>query len=236
MTRPTVRTAHGNRFGLALAGFVLLAAGGYVLARSLGAFGRQQADAPVYADGTADWVHQQRPWLWITIAALAVLGGIWMIRWLLVQLRSDSLRRVALDRTAPANPGQVGPTCRRRPLPPRSVGRSTTTPGSVPSHRAHRPPRRARVATAGDDRGRRRPGEGPPEDHRRCADECPDRAGRRAPPHPTPARRRAPAEATPQRDLTRHKTCRAGRAGADHQPRWANRSTGPAPPTPRRNP
>ena len=176
MTRPTVRTAHGNRFGLALAGFVLLAAGGYVLARSLGAFGRQQADAPVYADGTADWVHQQRPWLWITIAALAVLGGIWMVRWLLVQLRSDSLRRVALDSDRTGEPGAVGPTCRRRPLPPRSVGRSTTTPGSVPVHRAHRPPRRARVATAGDDRGRRRPGEGPPEDHRRCADECPDRA------------------------------------------------------------
>ena len=105
MTRPTVRTAHGNRFGLALAGFVLLAAGGYVLARSLGAFGRQHADAPVYADGTADWVHQQRPWLWITIAALAVLGGIWMIRWLLVQLRSDSLRRVALDSDRTGEPG-----------------------------------------------------------------------------------------------------------------------------------
>ena len=35
----TARTARGNRLGLALSGIVLLAGGGYLIARSLGAFG-----------------------------------------------------------------------------------------------------------------------------------------------------------------------------------------------------
>ena len=105
MTRPTARTARGNRIGLSLTGLVLLAGGGYLLARSAGAFGAQQAADPVYPDSTVDWVHTARPWLWLTIAAVAVVVGILAVRWLLVQLRSDSLNRVVLDSDRTGEPG-----------------------------------------------------------------------------------------------------------------------------------
>lgn len=105
MKAPTARTARGNRIGLSLAGLVLLAGGGYLLARSLGAFGAQQAADPVYPDSAVDWVHAARPWLWLTIAALAVVVGILALRWLLVQLRSDSLGRVVVDSDRTSEPG-----------------------------------------------------------------------------------------------------------------------------------
>lgn len=105
MTEHTARTARGNRIGLGLIGVALAAGGGYLLARSLGAFGQQQAADPVYSDGTAQWVHAQRPWLWITIAAVAVLLAIAAIRWLLVQLRSDTLGRITVDSGHVTEPG-----------------------------------------------------------------------------------------------------------------------------------
>jgi hypothetical protein len=116
MTRPTARTARGNRIGLSLTGLVLLAGGGYLLARSLGAFGARQAADPVYADSTVDRVHAARPWLWLIIAALAVVVGILAVRWLLVQLRSDSLSRVVLDSDRTCEPGSG-----RADLPARAV-------------------------------------------------------------------------------------------------------------------
>lgn len=93
----TARTARGNRLGLALTGIVLLAGGGYLTARSLGVFGTAQAQEPIYPDAAAGWIHDQRPWLWIVLAVLAVILAVLVIRWLLMQLRSDSLNRVALD-------------------------------------------------------------------------------------------------------------------------------------------
>ena len=91
------RTARGNRVGLAVVGVLLLAAGGYVLARSLGAFGTEQADAPVYSERTASWIHAQQPWIWITLAAVGVIVALLALRWLLVQLRTERLGRIALD-------------------------------------------------------------------------------------------------------------------------------------------
>ena len=93
----TARTARGNRLGLALTGIVLLAGGGYLIARSLGVFGSGQAQDPIYTDSTASWIHDQRPWFWIVLALAAVILAVLVIRWLLVQLRSDTLNRIALD-------------------------------------------------------------------------------------------------------------------------------------------
>lgn len=93
----TSRTARGNRIGLGVVGVLLLAAGGYALARSLGAFGREQADAPVYSERTASWIHAQQPWIWITLAALGVIVALLALRWLLVQLRTERLGRIAMD-------------------------------------------------------------------------------------------------------------------------------------------
>ena len=105
------KTARGNRIGLAVVGVLLLAAGGYVLARSLGAFGTEQADAPVYAERTASWIHAQQPWIWITLAAIGVIVALLALRWLLVQLRTDRLGRIAMDTDlalAPDDDGDLG--------------------------------------------------------------------------------------------------------------------------------
>ena len=93
----TARTARGNRLGLALTGLVLLIGGGYLITRSLGGFGSRQAQDPIYSTGTAGWIHDQRPWFWVVLTALAVILAALLIRWLLAQLRTDSLNRIALD-------------------------------------------------------------------------------------------------------------------------------------------
>lgn len=95
----TRRTARGNRIGLGLLGLVLLVAGGAIVIRATGLFGGLLGPAgdPVYSDTTASWVHDQRPWLWLTIAAVGVLAALLALRWLLVQLRSDRLGRLMVD-------------------------------------------------------------------------------------------------------------------------------------------
>ena len=55
MNERTARTARGNRIGLGLTGVLVAAGGGYLVARSLGAFGQVQAADPVYSSGTAEW-------------------------------------------------------------------------------------------------------------------------------------------------------------------------------------
>lgn len=98
-TPNTRRTARGNRIGLGLLGLALLVAGSAIVIRSTGLFGGllgPPAD-PVYSDTAAGWVHDQRPWLWLTIAAVGVLVALLAVRWLLVQLRSDRLGRLMVD-------------------------------------------------------------------------------------------------------------------------------------------
>jgi len=102
------KTARGNRIGLAVVGVLLLAAGGYVLARSLGAFGTEQADALVYAERSASWIHAQQPWIWITLAAIGVIVALLALRWLLVQLRTDRLGRIAMDTDLALDPDDDG--------------------------------------------------------------------------------------------------------------------------------
>ena len=94
----TARTRRGNRMGLALCGVLLLAAGAYIILRGFKVLGsRQQATDPVYTHDTANWIHDQRPWIWLTITAVAVIVFLLALRWLLVQFRTDRLGRIALD-------------------------------------------------------------------------------------------------------------------------------------------
>ena len=102
------KTARGNRIGLAVVGVLLLAAGGYVLARSLGAFGTEQADAPVYAERSASWIHAQQPWIWITLAGIGAIVALLALRWLLVQFRTDRLGRIAMDTDLALDPDDDG--------------------------------------------------------------------------------------------------------------------------------
>lgn len=102
----TRRTARGNRIGLGLLGLVLLVAGGAVVIRATGLLGGLLGPAgePVYNDATAGWVHDQRPWLWLAIAAVGVLIALLALRWLAVQLRTDRLGRLMLDTDDPGAP------------------------------------------------------------------------------------------------------------------------------------
>lgn len=95
----TRRTARGNRIGLGLLGLALLVAGAAIVIRATGAFAGLLGPAgdPVYSDATASWVHDQRSWLWLAIAAVGVLAALVAVRWLLVQLRSDRLGRLMVD-------------------------------------------------------------------------------------------------------------------------------------------
>ncbi|GAA5041942.1 hypothetical protein GCM10023259_011160 [Thermocatellispora tengchongensis] len=82
-------TARGNRLGLTLLGLVLLAGGGYALARGLGAFGALRAMERIA--GPREIVFFARsPWIWWVIAAVALILALLALRWLLVQARRDA--------------------------------------------------------------------------------------------------------------------------------------------------
>lgn len=96
------RTARGNRLGLGIVGIAALGLGGYTLARSLGAFGADQASEPVYTESVASWIHQHT-WVWIAVAVVAVIIALLALRWLLVQLRAERMNRVVIDRDRDAD-------------------------------------------------------------------------------------------------------------------------------------
>lgn len=94
----TGRTGRGNRTGLALLGLLLLAAGVYIVLRGFKVLGTGQlATDPVYSRNTAAWIHDQRPWIWLSITVVAIIVFLLAVRWLLVQLRIDRLGQIALD-------------------------------------------------------------------------------------------------------------------------------------------
>ena len=132
MNARTARTARGNRIGLGLTGvLVLLAGGGYLVARSFGAFGqagrgpRLRRAAPPTGCTTSD------PGCGSPSPRSASSRWSCSVRWLLVQLRSDSLSRIAVDADQDSNRVPAAPICRPAPSPPRSVRRSRLTPGSA---------------------------------------------------------------------------------------------------------
>ena len=104
----STRTTRGNRWGLGIVGLLLLGLGGYVLARSLGAFGAGQAGEPVYTETVATWIHQNS-WVWICVVAVAAVIGLLALRWLLVQLRAERLHRIRIDVQDGSDPVTAGP-------------------------------------------------------------------------------------------------------------------------------
>lgn len=92
------RTNRGNRIGLAIVGLLLLIAGLLVLARSLnlapGILG--SPDAPVAEQRTRDFAAEQT-WFWVVLAVVLILIALVALRWLAVQTRSDTLRRLRLE-------------------------------------------------------------------------------------------------------------------------------------------
>jgi hypothetical protein len=97
------RTARGNRYGIVLAGLVLLVGGGLGLARGFGAleridfFGPARADAPLLSNVERDYAGTH-VWVWYVLAAIAVVAAALALRWILVQMRSDRVRVIRLER------------------------------------------------------------------------------------------------------------------------------------------
>lgn len=84
-----------NRVWLALTGLILLAAGGTAVAGGLGAFGRAHADRPLFTAVMSRWV-SAHGWFWPSVAAGACTVAVLGCGWLTAQVRSRTLRRLAL--------------------------------------------------------------------------------------------------------------------------------------------
>src|SRR4051812_10052829 len=74
-----------NRTVLIVLGLLLLAAGGYALLRSYGAFGGDQADEPFLLDDVRQWVHRNDDWFWPVAGLVAALIAFAALRWLWAQ-------------------------------------------------------------------------------------------------------------------------------------------------------
>ncbi len=90
------RTTRLNRIVFVLLGFVLLAAGGFLLARHFDWIDRLPSTERIYSSSEARWLHDNT-WVWYVVAAAAVIVGLLALRWLLVQPRIDRVRRLRPD-------------------------------------------------------------------------------------------------------------------------------------------
>jgi hypothetical protein len=82
-----------NRTVAALLGLVLLAAGGFGLAVSFGAFGNSRQ--PVIPQPMRHYAKDQS-WFWWAVAAVCLLLALLGLRWLLAQLQTDRVSRLDL--------------------------------------------------------------------------------------------------------------------------------------------
>lgn len=96
--------ARGNRIGLGLLGLALLLAGAALATVSLGVFGHHNAAQPIYPPPAQRYIHQHS-WIWSLVAAAAVIIGLLCLRWLIVQPRRDTLRRIRIDSDRTSEPG-----------------------------------------------------------------------------------------------------------------------------------
>ena len=77
---------------------VLLLAGGVALfGAHQGWYGAAGTDDVVYPKGVAEFVHDNEGWLWPVVAAVGIVIGLLFLRWLLVQPRTDTVRRLPAD-------------------------------------------------------------------------------------------------------------------------------------------
>ena len=119
------RTARGNRLGLVVVGVVLLAGAVALFGARLGWYGRPGRHARVYPGSAATFVRDNSDWLWPVAAAVAIVLGLVFLRWLLVQPRTDTVRRVVLDTDGDDDPG---PAARCSPPAPSPLRWRTTWP------------------------------------------------------------------------------------------------------------
>lgn len=77
-----------NRFMLALAGLLLIAAGGAAMAASTGVFGASFARRTLTANRVSAYFAQHGGWLWPAVAVACLLAGLACLRWVLALLAS----------------------------------------------------------------------------------------------------------------------------------------------------
>lgn len=92
----TSRIDKVNRFLLWLIGLICLAGGVVILLLSFRAFGKSAARHPLLQPGTRSFAHHNA-WLWVAIAAGAVLLFLLALRWLRAQLSTAGVRELDVD-------------------------------------------------------------------------------------------------------------------------------------------
>jgi hypothetical protein len=90
-----------NSTVLTLLALLLLAAGGYGLARGYGAFGDARAADPVLDDDVRDFVSRNADWFWPLAAVLALLTSWLGLRWLLAQISTPTVSRLPVRADGP---------------------------------------------------------------------------------------------------------------------------------------
>ena len=85
-----------NRALLLLLSIVLLAAGGYGLARGYDAFGADQADEALLGEPVRDWVSSNDNLFWPVVFLVCVLVAYLSLRWLAAQFRSRRMTDIDL--------------------------------------------------------------------------------------------------------------------------------------------
>lgn len=90
------RTTRLNRVVFVLLGLVLLAAGGFLLARHFDWIDRLPSSERIYSRSEARWLHDHH-WFWYAVVAAAAVIGLLALRWLLVQPRIDRLRTLRIE-------------------------------------------------------------------------------------------------------------------------------------------
>ncbi|MBV9092656.1 MAG: hypothetical protein JO132_02065 [Streptosporangiaceae bacterium] len=77
-----------NRVMLALAGLILLAAGGAGMAASVGAFGAAFSRRTLLANQAGHYIGHHSSWLWYAVAGACLLIALACLRWILALLAS----------------------------------------------------------------------------------------------------------------------------------------------------
>jgi hypothetical protein len=90
-----------NSTVLTLLALVLIAVGGYGLARGYGAFGDTRAAAPILTDDVADLVARNAGWFWPAAAVLALLLSWLGLRWLVAQITSPAIQHLPVPADGP---------------------------------------------------------------------------------------------------------------------------------------
>ena len=98
MTRRPYRL---NRIVLVLFGLVLMAAGGYGLARSYGALGSSKQHEPILIPQVRTFIADHHDWFWWAAGALSVLIALLALAWLRAQLHFPRPANDNLDRAEP---------------------------------------------------------------------------------------------------------------------------------------